>query len=111
MKTITKLWIGIGILALLSPIGLYLPEKLNAGAAWGEWSINEISKLTGTIPAGMKKLSSFWNAIFPDYNFKNWQNKGYIHQGVAYIISAFAGIIVCMIIAFIIGKFITSKKS
>ena len=35
MKTTTKLWIGLGVLAVISPIGLYLPEKFKAGIGVG----------------------------------------------------------------------------
>ena len=37
MKTTTKLWIVIGILAVLTPIGLVLPAYFKSGPAWGEW--------------------------------------------------------------------------
>jgi hypothetical protein len=29
-----KLWIGLAIMALLTPLGIYLPKKFNAGDAW-----------------------------------------------------------------------------
>ena len=38
MKTTTKLWIGLGVLAIASPLGLYLPDTFKAGEAWGEWN-------------------------------------------------------------------------
>ena len=31
MKTITKLWIGLGVLILCSPLGLILPEYFKSG--------------------------------------------------------------------------------
>ena len=66
MRITTKLWIGIGLLAILSPIGLLLPAHFNAGAAWGEWGKDEIQKLVGYIPEGLNKLTSFWRAPLPD---------------------------------------------
>ena len=37
MKTITKLWIFIAVLVILTPIGLVLPAYFKSGPAWGEW--------------------------------------------------------------------------
>ena len=95
MKTTTKLWIGIGILAALSPVGIFLPEKLKAGSAWGEWGADEFKGLVGYVPRGLEKLSSLWNAIMPDYTFKGWAGKGLWHHSAAFIVSAVVGIAVC----------------
>jgi hypothetical protein len=65
MKVTTKLWIGLGALALLSPIGVILPAKLKAGPAWGEWGAGELKGLVGYVPKGLEKLSSLWNALMP----------------------------------------------
>lgn len=100
MKTITKLWILVFILAILSPIGLILPERYRAGVAWGEWGIEEIRKLLGYVPDGLSRLASVWNAPMPDYTLKIWNEK------LAYIVSAAAGIMIIAAIVFIIGRFI-----
>jgi cobalt/nickel transport protein len=110
MKTTTKLWIGIGVLAVFSPIGLYLPQKLKAGAAWGEWSPDEIHGLIGYIPKGLEKLSSLWGAPLPDYAFKGWENFGLRHLSLAYIVSAIVGIGLCVGIAFLVGKVLSKKE-
>ncbi len=110
MKTITKLWIGLGILAVISPIGLYLPDKLNAGSAWGEWGSGEIKGLIGYIPAGLAKLSSLWNAVLPDYAFKGWEQKGMGQLSFAYVVSALVGIALCVGGAWLIGKFLAGKR-
>ena len=109
MKTIAKLWIGIGALAILSPIGLYLPEKFKAGAAWGEWGTDEMKELVGYIPAGLEKVSSLWKAILPDYALKGWEDKGLGHLSLAYILSAIVGIAVCVGLVWLIGRFLTKK--
>ncbi|MGD0919371.1 MAG: hypothetical protein ABSB22_23255 [Thermodesulfobacteriota bacterium] len=57
MKTFQKrLWIGLFILALLTPLGVILPEKFNAGDAWGEWGPETLEKLLGYVPDGLKRL-------------------------------------------------------
>jgi cobalt/nickel transport system permease protein len=109
MKTTTKLWIGIGVLAVLSPLGLYLPSKLKAGTAWGEWSAAEIHGLVGYIPKGLQKLSSLWNAPLPGYAFKAGESSGFQHSGLAYIVSAIIGIGLCVGLAFLLGKVLSKK--
>jgi len=109
MRITTKFWIGLGILIILSPLGLLLPEYFKAGSAWGEWGIDEIQKLVGYIPQGLEKLSSLWNAPIPDYAFKGWEEKGLPHLSFAYIISAVIGVAVTVVLALLIGKMLSKK--
>jgi cobalt/nickel transport protein len=111
MKTTTKLWIGLGVLAVLSPIGLYLPDKFKAGTAWGEWGLREMHGLVGYIPKGLEKISSFWKAPMPDYTFKGWENLGPKHLSLAYVVSAIVGIGLCVGLAFVLGKILSKKES
>jgi len=111
MKTTTKLWIGIGILAILSPLGLILPERFKAGDAWGEWGVDTIKGLIGYIPAGLRKLSAKWCAPMPDYAFKGGVEKNLANQSFTYIISAIIGMAVCIGIAFLLGELIIKKRS
>ena len=82
MKTITKLWIFIALLALITPLGLIIPRYFKAGAAWGE------------LPAAR-------NVPMPDY-CASWGT-------CCYIISAIAGVLLAAGIIFLIGKFLTKK--
>jgi hypothetical protein len=109
MKIISKIWIFIGILIVLSPLGLLLPEHFKAGAAWGEWGVDEIQKLVGYIPQGLAKLSSFWSAPIPDYAFKGWEGKPLVNLSLAYVFSASLGVLICVGVVFILGKFLTKK--
>jgi len=110
MKTITKLWIGIIILIVLTPLGLFLPAHFKAGSAWGEWGADEIGKVVGYVPQGLAKLSELWKAPFPDYAFKGWEEKGIMHLSLAYIFSAIVGICVIAALAWFIGKLLTKKE-
>lgn len=103
MKEHKKLLIIILILIILSPLGLILPELLNAGDAWGEWSIETVEQLIGYQPQGMKKLVDIYKAPIPDYSFTE-KETSLFKNSIAYIIS---GIIGCGIILFI--TFITQK--
>lgn len=91
MKTTVKLWFGLVILILLSPLGLFLPEYFKAGDAWGEWGSDSLKELVGYVPQGLDKLSSLWSAPIPDYAFKGWEEKGLAHLSIAYIASAVLG--------------------
>jgi hypothetical protein len=110
MKITTKLWLGLLVLMLLSPLGLLLPEHFKAGSGWGEWGAEEMEKLVGYIPHGLEKLSSLWNAPLPDYAFKGWEEKGLPHLSFAYIISAIIGITFIVILILLLGKFLAKKN-
>ena len=110
MTLAKKLWIGIGVLIVLSPIGLILPDHFKAGAAWGEWGADEMQKLVGYIPQGLEKLSSLWSAPIPDYAFKGWEERGLSHLSFAYIFSAVAGIAVTAGIVFLISKLLVRRE-
>jgi hypothetical protein len=110
MKITTKFWIGLIILIVLTPLGLFLPEHFKSGAAWGEWGNKEIQKLVGYIPKGLEKLSRLWNAPLPDYAFKGWEEKGLTHLSLAYIISAIFGIGITVLVIFLIGKVLVKKR-
>ncbi len=111
MKITTKLWIGIFVLIILSPLGLILPGHFKAGAAWGEWGVEEMQKLVGYIPRGLAKLSSLWNAPIPDYTLKGWEGKGLSHLSFAYIISAVVGILITVLVILLIGKILAKKDN
>ena len=100
MKTITKLWILIAALVILTPIGLILPEHFRAGAAWGEWGPDEIKKMIGYVPKGLERLSGIWAAAIPDYGTSK----------ISYVVSAILGMIVVMGLIFLIGKFLGKKE-
>jgi cobalt/nickel transport system permease protein len=104
-KLPAMLWIGLAVLALLSPLGIYLPAKFAAGAAWGEWGVEELKMHIGFLPQGLEKFSALWNAPLPDYAFK-----GTVGSGIVYIVSALLGIALCVLVVLIIGRFFTKKS-
>ncbi len=100
-KGIKMLWIGIGVLAILSPIGL-----LASGDAWGEWGAEEFQKVLGYIPQGLKHFSSLWNAPLPDYTIPGIHN-----DFVGYIGAAVVGIALVALFTWILGKVLAKKES
>lgn len=110
MKKMTKLWIGLIILVFLSPLGIILPAKFNAGSAWGEWSADEIQKMTGHLPSGMEKLSDKWKAPMPDYAFKGQEEAPVATQSISYIISGIIGVAVVVLLSMLVGKAIAKRE-
>ncbi|MBI4685470.1 MAG: PDGLE domain-containing protein [Nitrospirae bacterium] len=103
-----KLWIGIGLLILLSPLGLILPKVFKAGSAWGEWSAEEIEKIVGYIPKGIKKFSDIWKSPIPDYSFSEWDSG--IKSYIGYIISGIIGVLLVVGVSILIGKILARKN-
>ncbi|MGA7827378.1 MAG: PDGLE domain-containing protein [Geobacteraceae bacterium] len=109
-STIKKLWWALAVLAVFSPIGLFLPELFKAGSAWGEWGPDEIEKMLGYIPQGMKKVAELWQAPMPDYAFKGWDRLGFGMQSLAYVASAALGIAVIVVVMLFLGKIMTKER-
>lgn len=110
MSTTAKLWVGIGILILLSPFGLLLPKHFKAGDAWGEWGTDTIKELAGYVPQGLQRLSGLWEAPIPDYAFKGWEEKGLGSLSFAYIASSLIGILVTAGAALLVGRCLSRKE-
>ena len=109
MKTITKLWLFIAVLIIISPLGLIIPAYFKAGGAWGEWAPEEIKGLIGYIPRGLERLSAAWNAPLPDYAVSRLANGSLRGLSIGYIISAIAGILVTAGLVYFIGKLFARK--
>jgi hypothetical protein len=109
MTTTKKLWIGIGILALLSPLGLLVPALFGAGGAWGEWGIGTIEKIVGFIPEGMKRLASPGKAPLPGYAVPG-QSTGLVNESFGYMLSAIIGIALVAAIMFLLAKLLIGRK-
>jgi cobalt/nickel transport protein len=103
-----KLWIGILVLALLSPIGIVLPRVFDAGDAWGEWSVETIQKLVGFIPEKLKANAYFWKAPIPEYNLGNEESQLHV-QILSYIFSGIIGVAIIAGLMYAVRKIIKIK--
>lgn len=108
-KSQKKLWIGLFILALLTPLGVILPEKINSGGAWGEWEPEKLEKLIGYVPAGLKRLSELWKAPVPDYNFGG-EGASMTVQVISYIASGLIGILAVGLAIYVIARLISRNE-
>ncbi len=78
-----KLWLVVGILLILTPLGI-----LAVGAAWGEWTLGDFANP----PRGLARLSGLWTAPVARYApvFISSPSLGYLISavvGVALIIA------------------------
>ena len=107
MKTTKKLWLAIGVLVLISPLGIILPTLFGAGSAWGEWNLDEIVKEVGFMPEGMKRISELWSAPFPDY--APFAGKEVAVESMGYVLSGIIGVVMVAIVMYGITKLIAGK--
>lgn len=110
MKLTTKLWLFIAVMALLTPLGILLPEHFKAGAAWGEWGPEEVQALIGYIPQGLARFATLWHAPVPDYAFKGWEGAGLPRLSLAYIVSALAGICLTVLLVLLVSKMLIKSR-
>ena len=96
-----KLWIGLAILALLTPLGIIIPHIYGAGGSWGEWGPSELGKLAGFVPEGFKKLSGLWKAPARNYNFGATSMAGRL---ASYIVSGIIGLLVAGLLIYLIAR-------
>jgi len=98
-----KLWIGLIVLAFLSPLGIILPEKFKAGDAWGEWGVDALQQVLGYVPAGLKSYAEIWQAPIPNYNFFG-EGAAVNAQILAYVISGLLGILMTALIVYLLSR-------
>ncbi len=93
------LWGALGMLALVTPIGL-----LASGTAWGEWGIEELKHLgLGSIPGGLERFTNWWPAPLPDYGLPR------MGAVIGYILSAFIGIALVSFFLWLAGRMLIRK--
>ena len=91
-------------MALLTPLGILLPDKFKSEEAWGEWGPEKLEKLLGYVPEGLKKMADLWKAPIPDYNFGG-EGTSMTLQVVSYIVSGLLGIGICAFVVYMGSKF------
>lgn len=96
-------------MALLTPLGLYLPEAMKAGGAWGEWGIGEVRRMVGYAPAGMEKTAETWKAPIPGYALPGPQSTSLPVRSIHYLFSAFVGFAACGAGAYLLGRRLTRR--
>jgi cobalt/nickel transport system permease protein len=88
--TMRKLRWGIGMLVIVSPLGLVAQVIGKGGTAWGEWSSEEVARLIGYVPDGMERLAGLWRAPFAGY--APVASPGPAMTFLSYLLSALIGV-------------------
>lgn len=109
MKEYRPLWVALGAMALLSPVGLYLPRLFRAGAAWGEWSLAELAATLGYLPAGMRTIGRFWRAPLSGYALPRQADAPLAGLSLSYVLSALLGIGLCAGGAYLLARRLTKR--
>lgn len=100
-KKYQKLWLALGIMALLSPIGL-----IATGTAFGEWGVDQLEEEAGFIPSGLARMADLWHhAPLPDYGISGF-DASFLQSGLGYIVSAVVGAALIIIIMTLVGKLV-----
>jgi len=110
MKTYKKQILFLGVLVVLSPLGLILPGLFHAGGAWGEWSPETVKEQTGIEPAGMKRDAGIYQAPVPDYNLGK-EDDSLSRLSVSYLISGVIGTGIILILTFVWMKLSARKQT
>jgi len=108
MKEYRPLLAALAVMALLTPVGVYLPELVKGGAAWGEWGVGEIRNLIGYAPREMEKSADAWKAPLPGYSLPGRKDDP-PGRGLAYVASAFVGIAACGGCAYLVARRLAAR--
>jgi cobalt/nickel transport protein len=111
MKSYRPLWIGLVVMALASPLGLYLPDLLQAGAAWGEWGLDEIKQTVGYAPSGMEKLIDLWKAPISDYGLPAQAEAPRMRRSLSYILAALLGVGICGGTTYLVTRWLVKRDA
>ncbi|HEX2521355.1 MAG TPA: PDGLE domain-containing protein [Terriglobia bacterium] len=106
--SIRKLWLGLALLILLSPVGVILPEELDANGAWGEWRGEELQGMQGYVPAKLAQLNGLWKALLPDYAIPGMNETWQVRLG--YVGSAALGAGLILVVALGLGKWLSCAE-
>lgn len=104
-----KLWIGLLVMALFSPLGVILPKRWQAQNAWGEWDVETLQRLLGYVPEGLRRLANLWSAPVQDYNFGGDQAT-LLTKALSYIVSGMIGLILVALVMYLISKLVLKHE-
>jgi hypothetical protein len=96
-----KLYWGIALLVLLSPLGI-----LAQGTAWGEWSSAEFKQMIGFVPSGMRLVETLWPAPLPEYALPGQQGGALLE----YMLSGAIGVVIIFAAFQVFGRFLTAPE-
>ena len=111
MREYRAFWLALLGLALLTPLGLFLPELMKAGGAWGEWGLEEVQRMVGYAPRGMQRLRDLWSAPLPAYALPGQDEAPLAHRSLSYILSALLGTGLCGGAMYVLACWLSKKRN
>src|SRR5665647_38155 len=100
-KNFSKLWLVLGALILLSPLGL-----IATGTAFGEWGLDQLPEEVGFVPAGLAKFAALWTkSLLPDYGVPGL-DANFMQSAGGYILSALVGVMLVVVIVSFFSKIV-----
>ena len=100
MSAERRLWIALGALVVLTPVGF-----LAKGGGWAEWGLAELRDRVGFIPRGLARLSAYWPAAFVGYSLPGSQGTGF-----SALVCAAVGVCVILVLTWLAGRALVSGK-
>ncbi len=96
--------LGLGVLVVLTPLGL-----IAQGTPFGEWAPEELGGLLGYVPRGVAELSGRWPGLLPGYSIPALAE---LPGGavIGYVISALAGILLVTLAWLILRQLLTRPR-
>lgn len=118
MGRLRKLALALGLLVLLTPLGLYVPTLFRAGPAWGEWSGAELeTEMTKAgagreshVPEGVRQAEATgWRALLPDYALPGQNAAAPAARSFTYVLSGAIGVTLLGFLILLGRKMLTRK--
>lgn len=109
MTTTRRLWIGLLILAILTPLGILVPQWLGASSAWGEWSSQEVGRAAGYVPRQLQRLGGLWHAPLPGYSSPGAGQSPAAHS-LWYVVSAVVGLALVVGLSLLLGRWLAKNE-
>lgn len=101
LRKYRNLWIALGALIILSPLGL-----IASGTAFGEWGVDRLSENTGFIPVGLQQMAALWqHAPLADYGLAGFSHN-VLQSSIGYVFSAVVGVLLIVGLMFLLGKMV-----
>jgi len=114
-RTLRPLWAGLGVLLVLTPLGI-----LATGSAWGEWAARDFANAAArqeiaasslrqaaplTAPQGLARLSQVWTAPFARYAPPFVQSAAF-----GYVLSAMFGAGLVLLACLMVSRVLVRKE-
>jgi cobalt/nickel transport protein len=104
-----KIWASLLLMAVLSPVGIFLPRIFGAGGVWGEWPAAALEKLLGYVPERLRTYSQLWRAPLSDYTFGQ-TGGSVLHEAITYVLSGLAGVIIVGLVVYGISRVLVKHE-